>query len=112
MKQLIPTPQEHARLMGQFMEQGESKAERHMQICHALNSIYKSKNHDYGDSFGESFEEWGTVAAVVRMDDKMRRIKQLAKTNDAKVNESLADSVLDLANYSIMLLIELGEGNG
>ena len=32
-----------------------SKAERHAEICKALNDIYVAKNADYGDSFGELF---------------------------------------------------------
>lgn len=84
-----------------------NKAEKHAEICAALNEIYKAKNADYADSFGEAFKEFGPISAVVRMDDKMRRIKQLI-SNPAKVkNESLADSVQDLGNYCIMFLIEL-----
>lgn len=86
-----------------------SKADKHKNICTALNEIYRRKNHDYGDSFGESHKEWGNVAAVVRLDDKMRRIKQLVKHDNPRVNESLADSLADMANYSIMLLMELGD---
>lgn len=88
-----------------------NKVTKHRQTCDLLNTVYKAKNADYGDSFRESYKEWGAVSAVVRMDDKMRRIKQLIKNNDPQVTEeSLTDSVLDLANYSIMLLMELMEG--
>ncbi|RFA36300.1 hypothetical protein CAI16_05340 [Virgibacillus dokdonensis] len=87
-------------------------ARSHESICKELNNIYKAKNADYGDSFAESYQEWGIISAVVRMDDKMRRLKELAK-HDAQVkNESIEDTLLDLANYSIMLLMELQkEGN-
>ncbi|MED3738080.1 nucleotide modification associated domain-containing protein [Virgibacillus pantothenticus] len=84
----------------------------HESICKELNNIYKAKNADYGNSFAESYKEWGITSAVVRMDDKMRRLKQLVKY-DAKVkSESIEDTLLDLANYSIMALMELRrEGN-
>jgi len=78
----------------------------HMSTCEELNEIYKAKNADYGDSFGESVKEWGLIAAVVRMDDKMRRLKQLIK-QPAKVNESIRDTLLDLANYGIMTIMEV-----
>lgn len=89
----------------------KTKVDQHQAICKMLTDVYKAKNADYGDSFGQSFQEWGAISAVVRMDDKMRRIKQLLKNEgNAKVDESLTDSVADLANYSIMLLMELMKG--
>lgn len=82
----------------------------HQSICKQLTDIYKDKNADYGNSFSESYQEWGIISAVVRMDDKMRRLKQLAK-HDAKVkSESIEDTLLDLANYAIMTLGELRKG--
>jgi hypothetical protein len=78
----------------------------HASVCAELNRIYKAKNQDYGDSFGASVKEWGLIAAVVRMDDKMRRLKHLVK-NDAKVDESIRDTLLDLANYAIMTIMEV-----
>jgi hypothetical protein len=78
----------------------------HVAICNELNTIYKAKNEDYGDSFGASVKEWGLIAAVVRMDDKMRRLKHLVK-NKAKVDESIRDTLLDLSNYGIMTIMEV-----
>lgn len=80
--------------------------DKHKEVCDMLNKIYKAKNNDYGNSFSESYKEWGVIAAVVRMDDKMRRIKQLVKNDPQVESERLYDSVLDLANYSIMLIME------
>lgn len=69
-----------------------------------LKELYLAKNHDYGDSFSESCDEWGIVAALVRMGDKMNRLKSLYKNNgEAKVNESMHETASDLANYAIML---------
>lgn len=50
----------------------------------------------------------GIIAPVVRMSDKMERIKQLSKGEDIKVkDESLRDTAIDLANYALMLVIEM-----
>lgn len=52
---------------------------------------------------------WGYISALVRMDDKMNRIKALltAPVNSTKVgDESVSDTLLDLANYSLMLFTE------
>lgn len=65
------------------------------------------KNHDYGDSFKKSIKEFGIIASVVRMSDKMERVKQLVKVKDSMVDESIRDTLMDLANYAIMTIIEL-----
>lgn len=81
--------------------------ENHTAICAELSEIHARKNEDYGNSFSEQYQEHGITSSVIRLDDKMRRIKQLVK-NDAKVaGESIEDTLLDLANYSIMTLMEL-----
>jgi len=84
------------------------KSKEHDRICSELTDTYIRKNNDYGNSFGESFDEWGLIAGVVRMDDKMRRLKQLIKGNPAQVkDESIRDTLMDLANYSIMAVMEM-----
>jgi hypothetical protein len=82
------------------------KSMSHETVCSELNRIYKAKQHDYGNSFGESVKEWGLIAAVIRMDDKMRRLKTLI-TSERQVDETIRDTLLDLANYSIMAVMEL-----
>lgn len=83
------------------------KPDRHAAICSELNELYRRKNADYGDSFGRSWDEEGYHAFTVRGGDKMNRIKQLFK-NEAQVSdESIIDTLRDLANYSIMAIIEL-----
>lgn len=75
-------------------------------VVQELGDIYERKNHDYGNSFSRTFAEFGPIAAVVRMNDKMERLKMLCR-NEALVNESLRDTAIDLANYAIMLVMEL-----
>ncbi|HID0880210.1 TPA: DUF1599 domain-containing protein [Clostridium botulinum] len=87
------------------------KYEKHKEICEELNKIYKNKNHDYGDSFGETYKKLGIISAVTRITDKVNRLQSLC-TKDALVDESIKDTLKDLANYSIMTLIELGENDG
>lgn len=75
-------------------------------VVQELSDIYEKKNHDYGNSFSRSFVDFGPIAAVVRMSDKMERLKTLCR-KEALVNESLRDTAMDLANYAIMLVMEL-----
>ena len=41
----------------------QDKYALHDAICAELNTIYVAKNHDYGDSFGKSYAEYGMVMA-------------------------------------------------
>ena len=87
----------------------QNKVAIHSDICMALNSIYERKNSDYGDSFGKSFTEYGMTMPCIRLEDKLNRIKALTVHNKQQsVNdESVEDTLLDLANYAIMTLIEM-----
>lgn len=84
-----------------------TKTMRHMQVCKELNSLYEAKNHDYGDSFAKVRNELGNVAILVRLYDKVERLKTLLMGADAKIkDESIEDSFKDLINYGIMELVE------
>lgn len=85
------------------------KVEQHYAICQKLNQVYKSKNHDYGDSFGDTYKKLGIISAITRLSDKMNRLMSLVVKHDAQVkDEKIEDTLLDMANYAIMTLIELG----
>lgn len=86
-----------------------NNVDRHMDICKDLNKIYEQKNHDYGDSFHETFVEEGMAMARIRLSDKLNRFKKLSRAgSEQKVNdESIRDTLLDLANYSIMTVMEM-----
>lgn len=84
------------------------KISKHKEICVALNEIYKQKNHDYGDSFGQTFDKLGIISAVTRITDKYNRLVSLATKNEQMVkDEAIEDTLLDMANYCIMTYIEL-----
>ena len=70
-----------------------------------LVSVYEAKNSDYGNSFEECCNKFGLVSAVVRMNDKINRINSLYDKKDMNVNESLVDTLLDLANYAVMTAV-------
>lgn len=81
--------------------------ERFTEITNNMAKTYAAKNHDYGNSFDKSLDKFGIVASIVRMGDKMNRIESLTN-KEAKVNdESIKDTLLDLANYAIMTVMWL-----
>lgn len=83
------------------------KIELHKQICNSLNKLYKDKNHDYGDSVHDTFEKYGLTSFLVRMEDKLNRARTLDKVESEVKDEKIEDTLLDLANYAILAVIEL-----
>lgn len=69
-----------------------NKLQEHSNICIELIEIYKVKNHDYGDSFGETYKKLGIISAVTRITDKVNRLQSLC-TKDALVDESIKDTL-------------------
>ena len=77
--------------------------------------ISRKKNADYADTHDpfqnfRACEIYGVAAdqgILVRMSDKMMRISNLLTRPAAVEDESLLDSLSDLANYSMILRIYL-----
>lgn len=86
-----------------------NKVERHSQICNYLNNLYERKNSDYNDSFGKSYKEYGMAMPCIRLEDKLNRLKALTIHNHKQeiLDESIQDTLEDLANYAIMTLVEM-----
>lgn len=76
-----------------------------LEITEEMYQTYLKKNADYGNSFDQSLDEFGLTAAVVRMQDKLNRLKKLSRNFEEApevVDESVGDTLLDLANYAIL----------
>lgn len=86
------------------------RIQMHKELCEELNKTYEKKNHDYGDSFGQTFEKLGIISAITRITDKYNRLVSLCTLpeEERKVkDETISDTLLDMANYCIMTEIEL-----
>ena len=82
-------------------------AKEFLRIACANAVLMNKKQLDYGPKNVSSF---GTFGVLVRMNDKMERLKTLFGTGKRKAakNESITDSLRDISNYAIIaLLIEL-----
>lgn len=90
-----------------------NRVEKFKEITKGMADLYERKNSDYGGSFENSVEEFGPVAGIVRISDKFNRLKSLLlKGKTQKVNdESVSDTLTDMACYCIMLKIELDNKN-
>ena len=78
-----------------------------MVTAEMLNT-YKKKNADYGNSFAETIREFGFIPAVARINDKVKRMKNIVKVQKMNIeSESLRDALLDTANYCVLTIVEL-----
>ena len=82
---------------------------RHHAICMEANDLYAKKNADYGDSFHQQFVEDGMEVARVKLSDKLNRFRNLTRdpSKQQVKEESIRDSLIDLANYAIMTIMEI-----
>lgn len=78
-----------------------------LSIIEEMFAIYMAKNADYGNSSNMTYEMYGDVAYAVRINDKMNRINSLLQKGEAQVeDEKLEDTILDMANYCVLWLME------
>lgn len=74
-----------------------------MQNAHdELLQTFVDKNSDYGNSFESSLDEYGLIAALIRMEDKMGRLRTLIKSEAKVKDENISDTLRDLSNYALM----------
>lgn len=77
-----------------------------MDICKRLNDLYEAKNADYGNAYSKLREDY-PMSICWRLSDKLYRLKMLYRNGEAAVkDESIEDTLMDIANYAIMELIE------
>ncbi|MDE7346536.1 MAG: DUF1599 domain-containing protein [Muribaculaceae bacterium] len=81
----------------------------HQALLISLSQLYAKKNHDYGDSFHETYLEEGMAMARIRLSDKLNRFKRLTKLAGSPEvkDESVRDTLMDIANYALMTVMEL-----
>lgn len=77
--------------------------------CDELANLLKEKNKKYGNSFSKTADEFGNACIVIRLFDKLNRIKTLLLGNeeDNMKGESVEDTLTDLAGYAILSKIYL-----
>lgn len=83
-------------------------------------NLIKDKNHDYtgaDDDFFKNFKESAVTSGVevergilVRIADKLSRVKNLIGKRGIVKDESIEDSLLDAANYLLILRAYLRHG--
>lgn len=88
-----------------------NKSNKFKEVTAEMEILYTLKNTNYGNSFSEQFKEYGLTSLCIRLDDKIRRLKSInQQLSDGSVNvddESVRDTLIDLANYSVLGIMEI-----
>lgn len=74
-----------------------------------MNDIFQAKRNDYGPSTEDTFKRYGAVSLLVRMRDKLNRLDNLlvSKLRSSVNDERVEDTLLDLANYALITILEI-----
>ena len=83
-----------------------NKVQEFRNIVNKMSDTYEKKNSNYGDSFGKLFGELGAVSGLVPLYNKLHRATSLIQ-GDENHFESLEDTLIDMACYAIMNVIEM-----
>lgn len=71
-------------------------------ILGMMSETHARKNKDYGDSFHKLVEKNGLCILATHLEEKVNRISNIILNGNEANNEPIIDSLLDLANYSVM----------
>ena len=81
---------------------------RFAKVTLEMTKLYAKKNHDYGNAFEKGIKDIGLKYAVSRLYDKVNRFITFTNNNELLVkDEKIEDTLIDLANYSIMTIIAM-----
>ena len=85
-----------------------NKVEQHKALCLDMNALFAKKNHDYGDSFSETYRKLGIISAVTQITHKYNRLVEIVTSGHQEIpEETIEDTLIDLANYALMTVLEL-----
>lgn len=101
---------------GEFKDSEISKKNEYIdffdEIVEEMKDIHAKKNADYGNNFHKRYEKWGFLTALLRLSDKMERLENIYENDDIQVkDESVYDTLIDLANYAVMTAVEIRNNN-
>lgn len=64
--------------------------------------LFKAKQYDYGPG---NISNFGDIGVLVRLNDKIERLKNLMFSGNAVLNESIEDTWIDIGNYGLIGLM-------
>ena len=89
----------------------EDKIIKHKELLDYLHNMYIAKNYDYGDSVHDTYIKYGITSFLVRLEDKLNRARTISSKSQMVEDEKLKDTLLDMANYAILAVLELEDND-
>lgn len=83
----------------------------HQELLDYIHNLYITKNKNYGTSVHDTYMKYGMASYLIRLEDKLNRARTIITQNTDVDDERLEDTLLDLANYAILAVMELRGGN-
>ena len=92
--------------------------QKYMEVIEILKKTFLQKNHDYGSSVRKNYNKFeaygkneGLKYVFGRIAEKHDRLENLiyGKDNNQVTDESIEDSLLDMANYAILAAVSIQE---
>jgi len=79
------------------------------EILTEIRNTILTKNKCYGNSFHQTIKEYGMIALLICLTDKLNRLKTACRheTVEDTLHETVEDTLLDIAGYAILGLIEI-----
>jgi hypothetical protein len=77
-------------------------------LCDNLKEVHAAKNADYGNSWVKHLMKYGLRPFTMRASEKINRIDSIIDNGKAYVkDESIIDTLIDIAAYALMTAAEL-----
>lgn len=86
----------------------QEREEKQREIFERMITLSNAKGHDYGEIEDSLYNlrMFGVYGIVVRLHDKMCRLKSLMQNGSYAVKgETIEDTFIDIANYCMLALI-------
>jgi hypothetical protein len=77
-------------------------------ISNNVIELVVKKNHDYGDAW----QRFGIFTPLIRINDKILRVKTLQGKEALVAEEAIADTLKDIIGYAMLALLYLEEEDG
>lgn len=94
-----------------YYKEEDVNEQLHQELLDYIHKLYVTKNKDYGTSVHDTYIKYGFPAYLIRIEDKLNRARVISKDTAKVSDEKLEDTLLDLANYAILAVMELRGGN-
>lgn len=78
--------------------------DKYKEIANNMIETCIAKNNDYGSSVEDTYKKFGDMSYLVRITDKYNRILSLIDKEAEIKDESIDDTILDMANYCCLWL--------